>query len=152
MNNSQSTLKTFTNRLRVRACGVLIENKKILLVRHSGLGPLNTLWIPPGGGIEFGETIKQCIAREFKEETRLEITVDDFLFTHEHILTPLHAIELFHKVQYKQGRMALGDDPELPKSQQIIKEIKYLSKNDILSMDKKVLHPFILNKLILAML
>ena len=57
MNKDNIIANKFGNRLRIRACGLLIKEKKILLIKHEGLGKLNALWAPPGGAVEFGETI-----------------------------------------------------------------------------------------------
>ena len=43
--------------------------KKILLVHHKKFNK----WVQPGGHIEENETIEQCIIREVKEETGLDL-------------------------------------------------------------------------------
>ncbi len=58
----------------VRAYGVLIEESRVLLVRSSSPEFQPPLWWLPGGGLDFGETPEQALAREFAEETGLEIT------------------------------------------------------------------------------
>jgi 8-oxo-dGTP pyrophosphatase MutT (NUDIX family) len=35
----------------------------------------------PGGGMEFGEGTRECLAREFLEETGIEVEVKEHLFT-----------------------------------------------------------------------
>lgn len=41
---------------------------KLVLVRHPKSG-----WMPPGGGIESGETYEQAVIREVKEETNMKV-------------------------------------------------------------------------------
>ncbi|KKT79518.1 MAG: MutT/nudix family protein [Parcubacteria group bacterium GW2011_GWF2_44_8b] len=41
---------------------------KMVLVKHPKSG-----WMPPGGGIELGETYEQAIEREVREETNMEV-------------------------------------------------------------------------------
>lgn len=41
---------------------------KLVLVKHSQSG-----WMPPGGGIEPGETYEQAIIREVREETNMRV-------------------------------------------------------------------------------
>jgi len=142
----------YGNKIRVRACGILIKEKKILLVKHRGLGKIQVFWSPPGGGIEFGETIHQAIKREFNEETNFVIEVKDFLLISEHLAPPLHAIEIFHLVTLNSGDIKKGFDPELSNNQQIIDEVKFLSKGELLQMDKHIIHPILLSEKILEML
>jgi ADP-ribose pyrophosphatase YjhB (NUDIX family) len=35
----------------------------------------------PGGGLEFGEGTRDCLKREFKEETNLDVTIGDHIYT-----------------------------------------------------------------------
>lgn len=41
---------------------------KMVLVNHPKSG-----WMPPGGGIEIGETYEQAVVREVKEETNMKV-------------------------------------------------------------------------------
>ena len=55
------------------ACdGVLIEGNRILLIRR-GREPFKGMWGVPGGRIEDDETAEQCLVRELKEETGLDV-------------------------------------------------------------------------------
>ncbi len=120
-----SIQKMYGSRLRVRACGICIEQDKILLVNLTGISE-GKFWSPPGGGVEFGERAADCVAREFKEETHLDVEVGDFLFACEFINNPLHAIELFFEVRVKGGMLQTGADPELG-SEQHIKSAAFIS-------------------------
>lgn len=122
--------KTFGNHLRVRVCGICIQGGEILMVKHEALTNKGYLWSPPGGGIRFGETAEQSLTREFVEETGLQVAISNFLFVHEFIAPPLHAIELFFAVRITGGILHLGSDPEM-KDKQILKEVKYMSEEDI---------------------
>jgi 8-oxo-dGTP diphosphatase len=121
----------FGGQLRLRACGILVEDGKILLIAHKGLSNADLMWLPPGGGVAFGERMEECLKREFREETGLEIEVGPFLFVHEFIREPLHALEIFFQVYKKSGGLKLGKDPELNKENQIMKDIRWMDKNSI---------------------
>jgi ADP-ribose pyrophosphatase YjhB (NUDIX family) len=52
----------------------LIHSGKVLLIQRA-YAPYQHLWTLPGGRLESGETIKQCAAREIREE--LGLIVED---------------------------------------------------------------------------
>lgn len=130
----------YGNRVRVRVCGVAIRNDAILLVKHAGIGPRNTLWAPPGGGVEPGETAAEALRREFSEETGLQAEVKDFLFVNEVIIPPLHAVELFFQVDASSSTPYHGSDPEMPPEKQIIKEVRFVTFQELGIMDEEILH------------
>jgi 8-oxo-dGTP diphosphatase len=133
MNNAVK--QQYGNYLRVRVCGVCIENDHILMVGHTGVREGVVFWCPPGGGVNYGENSRQALVREFKEETGLDIEVGQLLFVHEHLHEPLHAIELFFEVKILGGKMTLGYDPEMTDDQQIIHDLQWLDWHEI---EKKI--------------
>ncbi len=122
--------KTFGKKLRIRICGILIEDDRILLVKHKGLGKNGFLWSPPGGEPKLMESMEDALKREFFEETGLLIKVNEFLFVNEHIHSPLHAIELFFKVDRKGGKLIKGREPE-SEELNIISNIEFLDSKRI---------------------
>ncbi len=55
---------------------IITRNGKILVLRKSRDDPVSgNRWEFPGGRIELGETPEQCLLREVKEETGLEIEI-----------------------------------------------------------------------------
>ncbi len=130
----------YSGKVRARTCGILIDENEILLIKHKNLGKTGILWIPPGGGIEFGESIAQNIEREFIEETGLEVKFKKHLFVHEFISTQLHALEFFVEVERVGGKLKLGTDPEYSLEDQIIESVEFFSEQRISNTSKTVLH------------
>jgi 8-oxo-dGTP diphosphatase len=58
---------------------VVIDRGALLLVRR-GRGPGQGLWAVPGGKVRFGETQRQAVIREVREETGLEIEPDEVVW------------------------------------------------------------------------
>ena len=54
--------------------GVIIENGRALLIRR-GSEPLRGEWSIPGGTLELGESLREGVSRELREETGLEVRV-----------------------------------------------------------------------------
>jgi 8-oxo-dGTP diphosphatase len=132
-------IRAFGNRLRVRACGICVFENKLLLIKHRNLSKAGYLWAPPGGGVSFGESVEECLVREFQEETGLTVKVNDFLFFFEFMNHPLHSIELFFEVEVKNGTIIRGIDPEL-KEHQIIEDVKYCDDDFLKLENKDALH------------
>ena len=56
-------------------CAVMIRNGRVLLARRSPGQKNAGLWEFPGGKLEQGESIEECLIRELKEELNVEATV-----------------------------------------------------------------------------
>ncbi len=120
----EEVVQNFGNRVRLRVCGICLAGEQVLLANHRGIGPLENFWIPPGGGVHFGESAPEALRREFQEETGLEVRVGEFMFVNEFIGPPLHAVELFFRVYPEGGRPGKGTDPEMVG--QIITGVAYM--------------------------
>ena len=130
----------FAHKVRVRVCGILKEDKKVLLLKHRGIGQMGYLWSPPGGGVEFGQSLSETLKREFLEETNIAVTIKNHLYTNEHIDDRHHAIEFFFSVERISGQLRLGHDPELSSEEQILMEARFFSSEDLQSMPREALH------------
>lgn len=68
--------------IRVYACA--IKNKKVLTLFEEYAGePLMKF---PGGGLEYGEGVLECLHREFDEELNVKIDVVEHFYTQENFL------------------------------------------------------------------
>jgi ADP-ribose pyrophosphatase YjhB (NUDIX family) len=64
----------------IRIYGILINNNNEILVADEFIrGGLYTKF--PGGGLEFGEGTRDCLAREFMEEMNLKVSVEEHIYT-----------------------------------------------------------------------
>jgi 8-oxo-dGTP diphosphatase len=124
MSASQST---FRDRTRIRVCGLLVEDDSILLAQILSPVTKSLVWIPPGGGLQFGETMGECLRREFHEETNLQIEIRNLIHINELVADPFHALELFFEVERQSGEIKLGSDPEMPVEKQLLKDLNWFS-------------------------
>lgn len=147
-NNPLELNERFSNKIRIRVCGLLVQNDSILFVKHEPFGVAGHLWSPPGGGVEFGESVSCTLVREFKEEVGLDVVSDKFLFFHEHVDQKFHALELHFKVVLKNTKQAatLGKDPEFADSQQLLKDFAFFSFEQIKTLNPLTIHRWFLNQ------
>ena len=83
----------------------VIENdqRQILIDRRLPGGILGGLWEFPGGKIERGETVEECIKREIKEELGIEIAVGKHLITIDHTYAHLRVTITVHHCSHLTG-------------------------------------------------
>ena len=80
-------------------------------------------WEFPGGKIEPGETVTECIVREIREELAIEITVSEHLITIEHTYPAFQITLIVHHCQH------IGGIPQSIESD----EIRWVNVNDLAS-------------------
>ncbi|MFO7168728.1 MAG: NUDIX hydrolase [Chloroflexota bacterium] len=59
--------------------GAILLGDSILLIKHQPHDDDQGYWVIPGGGREPHETEEECVRREMREETHLEVTVERLL-------------------------------------------------------------------------
>lgn len=98
MKQEDILFKTEENIFSYRVAGILIRDGKVLLQRPAD----DTGYSFPGGHVSFGETNKETLEREFKEELSTDINVDSLQWVAE-IFFPwgdkrCHQICLFYHI------------------------------------------------------
>lgn len=63
---------------------IIVDGDRVLLVQRAK-PPLEGYWSLPGGVLEVGETLKEAVSREVREETGLEVE-------------PLRVVEIFERI------------------------------------------------------
>jgi A/G-specific adenine glycosylase len=79
------------------------KDKQVLIDRRRQEGLLGGLWEFPGGKIEPGETIEECIKREILEELDIEIEVGDRLIQVNHAYSHFRVTLNVHHCLYLRG-------------------------------------------------
>jgi mutator protein MutT len=77
--------------------------RQILIDRRRPEGAMGGLWEFPGGKLEAGETVEECIKRELMEELGIEVEVGDRLITIEHDYSHLRVTLTVHHCHYLSG-------------------------------------------------
>jgi len=76
---------------------LIIEDGRVLLVKR-GHAPRAGEWSIPGGVLELGETVRECVVREALEETGLTVDALELLGVFDRIVGDLDERTLYHYV------------------------------------------------------
>ena len=99
--------------VRVGTRAVIFSKNNELLVEHC-LTPETDYYYLPGGGVWFHEKIDDCLVREVKEETGLEVKAERLLWVRDFVegFPDLHGIEIFFLAAITGGKFKPAHDTE----------------------------------------
>ena len=116
-----------SQRQRVAAYGLARRADEVLLARASpDTGVAGTWWLP-GGGLEFGESPRECLEREFLEETGLDVRVRGLLEVLSEVTdmvrepVRLHSVRIIYEVEVGPGSAR----PETDGSTDAVRWVRY---------------------------
>ena len=100
-------------RIRIRVAALIFSESKVLLLAHRK--NRSVYWLPPGGGVGYGESLPGALEREIKEELGIDIKVGDVLFVCDSIEPKLkrHILHVFFQCSHTGGEYLLGKETRL---------------------------------------
>lgn len=109
-------------KFNIRVYGIIINDLNEILVSDEfehGI-PFTKF---PGGGLEFGESLPECLKREIKEELNLDVEIDDLFYFNEHAqisqFNPEHQLFSFYYFVRLRGKNDLfREQYEIPLTQE----------------------------------
>ena len=72
------------DKINVRVYATIVKDNKVLVLHEEYVG--EQLMKFPGGGLEFGESVLECVQRELDEELNIKIKNIEHLYTQEDFL------------------------------------------------------------------
>jgi ADP-ribose pyrophosphatase YjhB (NUDIX family) len=125
----------------------LLSSAGLLLVRHQKKD--RSYWLIPGGGLEFGESMREAAHRELLEETGLEVEVGSFLMVAESLAPDRsrHVVHMVFRGHVTGGTLGLGDEHMEPHERRIV-EVRWVSLEEV---RKVVMHPPFVEQLLQAL-
>lgn len=119
--------------------GAIIRDDHILLIKHREHASGRDYWVIPGGGREVGETEEECVKREMKEETHLDVMVKQLLLD---VPGPANsAYERYKTYLCKplRGEASPGYEPEFEAGERYaITEVEWFDLRDETTWDEKI--------------
>lgn len=92
---------------QIKVVAAIIQKENKILATKRGYGEFINMWEFPGGKIEPGETKKQAIVREIKEELNIEINVDKFAIDIEYQYPNFYLFMSCFMCSIKEGSIEL---------------------------------------------
>ena len=112
---------------------ILNEENKMLMVKQHHEG--KDIWMVPGGGIEDGESSFEAAEREVFEETGIKVKTDRLIWHVEEVSDRGQRFVNFFMAEIAGGSLKLGLDPEFDAEHQVLREVGFFSKEEIMSLD-----------------
>lgn len=112
---------------------VVDKENRVLMVKHrqEEQGEIDEFWVIPGGGVEVGEYTADGGVREVKEETGLDIKINKLLWTVEEKSQDGVKYTNYFLGEIVGGELTLGIDPEFDADNQVLKEVRFFTKEEI---------------------
>ena len=110
----------------------------MLLVRHrhDELKGGASWWVPPGGGVERGESLLECARRETLEETGLRVVLGRIVYVREFVEPGYHHCEVFFAATVQSGTLKVGKNPGVGvfDVDHLIEEVRFVPKDEMAGM------------------
>ena len=114
--------------VKIRVAAIINKKNKFLFVKLKKEG--REFWIPPGGGLEYQETLSECVIREVKEETFLDIQPEKIVYMRDLIGDNKHELEIFFYATLVGGKLTKGVDPEIRENHSL-EEVKWMTLEEL---------------------
>ena len=98
--------------LSIRYQGAIIRDHQVLLLKQIEHASGRRYWQIPGGRIESDETEEQCVRREMREETGLEVQIDSLLLDEPDPSGSIYQRWQTYRCTILSGEALPGSEPE----------------------------------------
>jgi len=121
--------------IKIRPTGMLIENDRILLIKQNVTE--NRKWSLLGGALEINENIEQCLIRELKEETGLDVILKGLLYVTDRFDQNIHVVHMTFLIERMNKEPILLSwkhfDEHISDSLENVREIRMVPVDELTS-------------------
>ena len=116
---------------RIRVAAIIMNDQKVLLVKHVHPETGYVWWVPPGGGLEDKDaSILDCAKREVFEEANLKVDVSKIIYIREFVGKNMN-LEIFALADSHQGKIGIENIKGNGIDEDFIKDIAWFSKEEL---------------------
>jgi len=115
-----------------------MDGDRLLLITHKMKDTGESSWLIPGGGREEGESEQECVMREMKEETNLDVEVLSLALDEKGMPGGVYKRRKTYLCRVKGGEAAPGYEPEEDASWYTIGEVGWFDLRDEASWGDKL--------------
>lgn len=87
-----------------------MNNKFLILKRHPNSKTNPNRWELPGGKVDHGENFDQALLREFKEETNLNVKIDDFIGAVQENFPHKKTVAIVMNIEFISGSIQISNE------------------------------------------
>ncbi len=96
--------------MQKRVRGILVDKGTITLLKR--VKKSEAYYVFPGGGVEKGESVRQALKRELKEELGIDVNIIKLLVKKRFDRGKTEQIEYFYICEKTGGKIGTGEGPE----------------------------------------
>ncbi|MEI6304823.1 MAG: NUDIX hydrolase [Candidatus Taylorbacteria bacterium] len=111
--------------IAIRCRAVIVVDGKLLVVKHAPDSPFFAL---PGGHLEWGEDVDECVSRELQEELGIKGEVGRLLYVNTFIIEGTQSVEFFFEIE--NARDYIGIDRSRASHASEIGDLRWVSSDD----------------------
>ncbi len=116
---------------RIRGAALIVDDRRLLLVKHQDPHSGEVWWIPPGGGIRGEESLFDCVKRETFEETGLTTEPDRIVYLREFVEPNTHHFELFLLCRSFSGTLTTANVVGTGPDDLYVKDARFLAQEEL---------------------
>lgn len=100
--------------MQIRVRAIIIRDGNIILIKRIKKDEI--YFVFPGGGVEVGETEKNALIREMKEELGVDVEVKELMMSQDFNRNGFNQTEHFYICNIINGELGTGNGPEFQKN------------------------------------